>query len=326
MNRFEYVRAESVAEAVAALGERGAVLKAGGVDLVDRLKEGLVAPRRVVSLEAADLRTLRDDARGGLHVGALVTLAALEASPIVRGRYAALAQAAGHVATPQIRNQATAGGNLLQRPRCWYFRHADFHCRKKGGTTCYAQHGEHQLHAISGNGTCAIVHPSTLATALVALGAKVTLSGPRGPRTMALERFFSTPEHSLGAENVLAADEVLTALHLPAPAIGTRSVHWKQGEKESFDWAIAEAAVVLELAGRTCKRASIVLGAMAPVPVRARASEAMLQGKAIDAALAAEAARAAVAKATPLARNGYKVPVFEAVVARAILAAAGGAA
>ncbi len=326
MNRFEYVRAGSVAEAVVALGERGAVLKAGGVDVVDRLKEGLLAPRRLVSLEAGELRTLRDDARGGLRVGALVTLAALEAHPVVRGRYAALSQAAGHVATPQIRSMATVGGNLLQRPRCWYFRSADFHCRKKGGATCYAQHGENQLHAIAGNGTCAIVHPSTLATALVALGAKVTLQGPRGPRTMALESFFSTPEHSLASENVLAADEVLTELQVPAPAIGTRSVHWKQGEKESFDWAIAEAAVVLELEGKTCKRASIVLGAMAPVPVRAKAAEGLLLGKVVDAAAAAAAAKAAVAKATPLDKNHYKVQVFETVVARAIVAAAGGVA
>ncbi len=325
MNRFEYVRAGSVAEAVTALGEPGALLKAGGIDVLDRLKEGLVAPRRLVSLEAPELRTLRDDARDGLRLGALVTLAALEAHPAVRGRYAALSQAAGHVATPQIRNVATVGGNLLQRPRCWYFRHADFHCRKKGGATCYAQHGENQLHAIWGNGTCAIVHPSTLATALVALGAKVTLSGPRGPRTMALEGFFSTPEHSLAGENVLAADEVLMELHLPPPAVGTRSVHWKQGERESFDWAIAEAAVVLELAGRTCKRASIVLGAMAPVPVRAKASEAMLLGKVIDPEVAALAARAAVAKATPLDKNRYKVQIFETVVARAILRAAGAA-
>lgn len=324
MKPFELVEPTSLAQAAALLGP-GVALKAGGVDLLDRMKEGLESPRRLVNLRSvAGLDAIREE-HGALVLGPLVTVAALEAHPGVRARFGALAQAAAHVATPQIRNMATLGGNLVQRPRCWYFRSADFHCRKKGGDTCFAQGGENQFHAVFDNGRCAIVHPSTLATALVAYHAAVKLVGQKGERTLPLEQFFAPPDRDPTRENVLGADEIIAEVRLPAPAHGTRAAFHKQMEKESFDWALAEVAVVLELAGATCKRASIVLGAAAPVPWRARTAEAVLAGRHVDEHAALAAANAALQGATPLAKNGYKLPIFRAVVRRAILAAVGGA-
>ena len=326
MNRFEWTNARSVAEAVAQLGG-AATIKAGGIDLIDRLKEGLDAPSRLVNIRSiAGLDAIREVAGKGLSIGPLVTLASLDASKVVRARYTALADAAGHAATPQIRNMATAGGNLLQRPRCWYFRQEEFHCRKKGGERCFAQEGENQYHAVFGNDVCAIVHPSALAVPLVALGASLALTGKKGRREVELEKFFVTPEEDVRRENSIGPDELITEILVPQLPAGARTVYLKQGEKESFDWPVADVAVVLQMgtSGR-CERASVVLGAAAPVPLRAREAEAALTGRAVNEESARAAARAALRGATPLKENGYKLPIFEALVRRAVLRAAGGA-
>jgi xanthine dehydrogenase YagS FAD-binding subunit len=324
MKSFEWSNAASLDEAIAQLGP-GVVLKAGGVDLLDRMKEGLESPRRLVNLRTVGgLDAIADDKE--LVLGPLVTLAAIEAHAGVKKKWPALAAACAHAATPQIRNMATIGGNLVQRPRCWYFRSADFHCKKKGGDTCFALHGENQLHAVVANGSCAIVHPSSVATALVAYGATVTLKGKAGERQLALEQFFTLPDKDVHRENVLAPDEIIREVRLPAPAAGTRAAYHKQTEKESFDWPLADVAVVLELDGRSCKRASIVLGAAAPVPWRAKRSEAILTGRLVDERAAEAAANAALLDATPLGKNGYKLPLFRAVVRRTILATVGGGA
>jgi xanthine dehydrogenase YagS FAD-binding subunit len=320
MNAFEWTNATTVEEALGQLGS-GVAVKAGGVDLLDRIKEGLDAPRRLVNIR--NVKALRGIAADGdgLRVGPLATLAEIGEDRAVRERYTALADAASHAATPQIRNMATVGGNLLQRPRCWYFRSEHFRCLKKGGEVCYAQEGENQYHAIFGNTRCAIVHPSAAAVALVALGAKLELAGAKGKREVALEEFFVTPDTDVTRENSLAPDELITSIRVPAS--GMRSAYTKQGEKDSFDWPIAEVAVALDMDGERVRRASVVLGAAAPVPYRARAAEAALAGKAVDEATARAAAHAALEGATPLAHNGYKVQVLEAVVRRTILAAGG---
>ena len=325
MNRFEWVNVSSVEQAVRELAA-GAVAKAGGIDVMDLLKEHLIEPRRLVNL-----RTIRglDEIRDGddaLRLGPMVTLARLADDPAVRRRYRALADAAGHAATPQIRNAATLGGNLLQRPRCWYFRSEAFVCRKKGGDRCFAiaPTGENAYHAIFGNKVCAAVHPSATATALIALGARLRLHGERGPREAPLETFFVAPETDVMREHSLAPDgELVTEIIVPAPADGSSSAYIKQGEKESYDWPLAEVAVALEQEAGTCRRASIVLGAAAPVPHRARAAEKALVGRRIDENTAESAARAALEGATPLAQNAYKVQIFRTIVRRTILAALG---
>jgi len=321
MKSFEWVQPETVADAVAALGHPGAMPLAGGVDLLDRLKERLEAPSRLVSLrKLPGLGELKVEA-GVARIGANVTLARLAADPALRRSHPILADAAGHAATPQLRAMATLGGNLAQRPRCWYFRSETFPCRKKGGAVCFAQDGDSSLHAIFGNKVCAAPHPSTIATALVALGARVSIAGKRA-REVELAGFFVAPEADLAREVDLAPGELITGVTLPAAPANLRTAYTKQVAKQSFDWPIVDVAVALAMDGRTCRQATIVLGAVAPTPRRAAEAERVLAGAAVDVMAAGRAARAAVAGATPLAGNDHKVPILEAVVARTILAAA----
>jgi xanthine dehydrogenase YagS FAD-binding subunit len=313
--KFQWQDARTVQDAVAGLDGQ-AMVKAGGIDVMDRLKEGLDAPAKLVNIRTIPgLDQVREDA-SGLHVGPMVTLDQLDRHQAVRANYTALADAAGHAATPHIRNVATVGGNILQRPRCWYFRNEQFHCLKKGGDRCFAQDGENDYHAIFSNRICAIVHPSAVAVALVALGATLEATGKRGQRQIPIEQFFVLPDQDVHRENGLAADELLTAINIPKPASGSRSAYTKIGDRESFDWPIAEVAVVLGA------KPAVVLGAAAPVPWRAAGAEQLLAGKPIDEETARAAARAALQGATPLRNNAYKLPIFEAVVRRTILAAA----
>jgi len=340
MNRFAWVRPRTPAEATgaapavvadlmtlhspAASPAGSAVFIAGGIDVLDLMKENLLAPAKLVSLSGvAGLDSVAEDNKGGLRIGATVTLARLASHPLVRERYPALASAAGGSASPQIRNVATLGGNLLQRPRCWYFRAAEYRCLRKGGGHCFAIDGESQHHAVFGNRLCAIVHPSTAATVLVALGAVLELTGAEGAtRNVSLEDFLVTPDRDLQRENDLKPQELLIAILLPPVPASARMAHVKQGEKDSFDWPLADVAVALDFAADgPCTRAAIVLGAAAPVPHRAKAAEALLTGKRIDENLAREAGRAALDGATPLAKNAYKLPLFETLVRRAILQA-----
>ena len=350
MNRFSWVSAKTeseaasiastiVAEAMTGMDDhtgraKEAIVKAGGIDLLDLLKEGLLAPDTVVSLnEILGLDAIVDDVGGGLHIGAMATLASIAEHPLVQLRYPALAAAAATSASPQIRNVATLGGNLLQRPRCWYFRAAEYRCLRKGGERCFAISGESQYHAIFDNRHCAIVHPSTAATVLVAVGATIDLVNPGGEaartdaggevRRVALEDFFVSPDKDVTRENGLRSQEILTGIHLPPLASSVRMAHLKRGEKDAFDWPLADVAVVVDVAaGGSCRMASVILGAAAPVPYRAKVAERALIGRRIDANVAREAAQAALEGATPLAKNAYKLPLFETLVRRTILAAA----
>jgi xanthine dehydrogenase YagS FAD-binding subunit len=318
--RFEWSNARSIDDAIGQLNDK-TIVKAGGVDLMDRLKEHLDSPSRLVNIRTISGLDYVKEESGWLRIGPMVTLAAIAEHPVIRQHYAVLADAALNAATPQIRNMATVGGNLLQRPRCWYFRNEHFHCRRKGGDECFAQEGENEYHAIFDNEICAIVHPSAAACALTALGAKVQVKGKNGAREIALDDLFVRPETDVTREHVLKPDELLTEIRVPAPSDETRSAYTKVGQKESFDWPLVEVAVVLEPRGGAVKTASIVLGAAAPVPWRAAAAEKALTGKPLNEQSAREAATAAVQGATPLAQNAYKIPMFEAVVRRTILAA-----
>jgi len=343
MNRFEWASANvlgaaaragsvTVADAMRAQGTQSGtnavILKAGGIDLLDLMKEGLLNPRRIVNLRnIAELGRVVEESDGALRVGSMVTLAQLAEHPLVRNRYSALAQAAGQSASPQIRNVATVGGNLLQRPRCWYFRSLHHRCLRKGGEACFAFDGENQYHAVFGQNGCAIVHPSTPATALLAFNAKAELVNAQGNRrVVALEAFFLTPDKDIGRENNLKPGEILTSVILPQSKLGARSSYLRQGEQDSFDWPIAEVAVVVVLdAAGVCRQASVVLGAAAPVPYRAKKAESALLGTRISDAIVRRAANAAVADAAPLSKNAYKLPVFEALVRRTLLSAASAA-
>ena len=339
MNRFEWssarvlgaaTRAGSVTVVDAMLAQGGqpgtnaVILKAGGIDVLDLMKEGLLSPSRVVNLrDIPELGRIVEEADGTLRVGSMVTLAQLAQHPLIRTRYSALAQAAGQSASPQIRQVATIGGNLLQRPRCWYFRSLHHRCLRKGGEACFAFTGENQYHAVFGQNGCAIVHPSTAATVLVAFNAKAELVNAQGNRrVIALETFFLTPDKDSRRENNLKPGEILTSVVLPESMHGVRSSYLRQGELDSFDWPIAEVVAVVELdAVGVCRQASVVLGAAAPVPYRAKKAESALIGKRISDEIARRAANAAVSDAAPLSENAYKLPVFEALVRRALLSA-----
>jgi xanthine dehydrogenase YagS FAD-binding subunit len=328
MHACEWVDANSVEHAAALLAagspEQLVVAKAGGVDLLDLMKEGIVRPTRIVNLKSIrGLAEVGEGDSGGLTIGALATLAQIEASAGIRARYPALASAAEHAATPQVRNAATIGGNLLQRPHCWYFRSAHFH--EQGiDPAAAAVNGENQYHAIFDTGTSPMVHASTPATALVAYGAEVELTNRTGQsRTVPLARFLLPPNPERDRDAAIEPGELLTRVMLPPPGVGTRTAYHKQTERDSYDWPICDVAVVLQMDGAMAvQMATIVLGWVAPTPLRAIECERVLRGKRVTPELAREAARTAVAGATPLSQNAYKVPVLEAVVYRTILAAA----
>ncbi|MGA3400206.1 MAG: FAD binding domain-containing protein [Acetobacteraceae bacterium] len=339
MERFAWQSARSVAEAATLAGRTVAaamltdptqpaapdcvVMKAGGIDLLDLMKEGVLRPARLVNLrEIPGLDSISEDG-DGMRIGALATLEQIATHPMLRQRYTALADAAASSASPQIRHVATLGGNLLQRPRCWYFRSAAHRCARKGGNHCFAFTGENQYHAVFGQAGCAIVHPSTAATALAAFDARVELVNAQGAaRSMPFDKFVVGPDTDITRETDLRGGEVLTAVLLPPVPASARSVFFKQGEK-SFDWSIADVAIVLDRApdGR-CRHASIVLGAAAPVPWRAAQAEAALAGQMIDATVARAAGQAAIAGAVPLRHNAYKLPILATLVRRAVLQAA----
>ena len=215
--------------------------------------------------------------------------------------------------SPQLRNQGTLGGNLCQRPRCWYFR-GEFHCRRKGGDTCFAETGDSQYHAILGGHNCYIVHPSDTAAALVAYNAKVTIAGRTGSRQLPLSSFFVLPEKDILAENVLAPGELLTEVLLDPVEVGTRGVYRKVRERAAFDFAMAGAAIVLGIDDGKVRHPRIVLSGVAPAPWRAVDAEKAIDGKPLDAAAITAAAEAAVANAMPLADNAYKVPLVKGIL------------
>jgi xanthine dehydrogenase YagS FAD-binding subunit len=326
MRAFEYVKPMTVADAVRELGRSWADAKilAGGIDLLGELKEGIIAPQRIVNIKGiSGLRYIRFSEKEGLRLGALVTLEEIETHQVIRQRYTALAEAAHSVGTPQIRNVGTIGGNLCQRPRCWYYRDEHTKCLKKGGPMCFAYNGENKYHAILGGGPCYIVHPSDCAPALIAFRASVTVVSPRGQRTVPLEEFFVLPSRRLDHETILEPDEIVTEIRVPTPAPNTRSTYLKFKERDSHDFAIVGAAVVMRLKGKVCEDVRIVLSGVAPIPWRSPEAEAVLKGKAITPELAEQAGKAAVAKAQPLSQNAYKVPLTQAIVKQAVLRAAG---
>lgn len=325
MRDFEFVTPKGLREAGLLLVKHGerAALKAGGIDLVDLMKEGIASPSIVVNLlPLRTLESIEDDGARGLTIGPLATLARVADDAKVAARYPLLAAALGEAATPQLRNVATIGGNLCQRPRCWYFRSAEFACLKKGGDTCFAVDGDNRYHAIFGDGPCHIVSPSSAGLALVALGGTITVLGASGEKQIDAEKFFTMPDADVSRENALRPGEIVSGVHVPAPAAGTVSSYLKIREKESFDWPIAEAAVVLvKDGGGTVRSARVVLGAAAPVPWRAGEAEKKLVGRGVTEPSAAEAADAAIAGAKPMSGNAYKVGLLREVVRRAILQA-----
>lgn len=326
MKSFERLQPKSWAEAAQLLATAkekkiSSEAKGAGTELLDRLKEYNLAPDQVVDLRRLSAHSsIQKKSFGGVSIGALVTLA--NVADALKTDFPALADACLGAATPQIRNAATLAGNLCQRPRCWYFRSAEFQCLKKGGVECLAKSGENEFHAIFGNNTCAIVHPSAAGVALVALNARIETLAAGGGRTISAADFFQRPEVDIFTENALKSGELIVEIHVEKPQ-GLRSAYRKIKQKQAFDWPLADAAVAWRDVGGVATDVRIVIGSAAPVPWRAKAAEALVEGKKIDAALAARAGAAALEGATPLGKNAYKLPIVAAAVRRTLLASAG---
>jgi xanthine dehydrogenase YagS FAD-binding subunit len=324
MKRFSNANARDAQHAVALAGDakrsgRSAVFAGGGSDLLVLMKEQIVTADVVVRLATASgLDQAAARSGGGFIVGGQMTLDAIAGHAAIRRQYAVLAEAAGTVATPQIRNVGTLAGNVCQRPWCWYYR-AGFPCYKAGGNQCFSFAGENQFHAIFGGGPSYIVHPSDTAPALVALGAEFRLVGPAGERLVPASDFFVLPRQTPARENVLQDGEMLAAVQLPPPAAGMRSAYRKVMDREAWTHAVVSAAVVLAMDGDSCREARIVLGGVAPIPWRVSEAERLLAGQRLTPELASRAGEAAVAGARPLAKNAYKVPLTSGLVERTLL-------
>ncbi|TPK71411.1 xanthine dehydrogenase family protein subunit M [Mesorhizobium sp. B2-4-15] len=329
MNLFEYIRPASTAEAVTAASEPGAAYLAGGTNLLDLMKVGAIHPGRLVDVtRLPGLDRIEQLADGGMRIGAMVRNADIARDPIFAKAYPSVAEALLSGASPQLRNAATVGGNLLQRTRCAYFQDAASACnRRDPGAGCDAREGENRAHAVLGwSQSCIATHPSDFCVPLVALDAVVEIEGPNGGREVPLEEFHLLPGTTPERENVLGAGELITGLRLPADASGFRSHarYLKLRERTSFAFALVSAAAALRIEGETIRAARLALGGVAAKPWRARAAEALLTGAKPDAEIFAGAAEVALAEARPSGDNAYKIELAKRLVKRAFLLAAAG--
>lgn len=332
MRPFEYVSPKTQAQAFGLLGSSWGDTEviAGGSDLLALMKEDVVRPKRLVNIKAiGELHGIQRLKDGSWRIGALTTLGDLAELPAVQTglmkEYPAFAEAVGEAASPQIRSVATLGGNLCQRPRCWYFRNGlGLLPEDESGKDLVAA-GENRFHAILANeGRAKFVNPSTIVPILIAYQAKVQIAGPNGKREIPLEKFFTIPKTEDQREHDLRPNEIVTGVVLPASQ-GVKAAHYEIRQKAAFDWPLAVSAVALKMDGNKVSSARVVLGYVAPVPWISPEAEQLLTGKPIDEETAKAAAEAALKNATPLSQNGYKVQLAKVALKRAILKAGGAA-
>jgi xanthine dehydrogenase YagS FAD-binding subunit len=320
MPQFSYVRSKTLRDAFSHIAsDKTARIHAGGTDLLGCMRDHIFDVKKVVSISGVnDLKGIRQTS-SGLRIGALTTLTEIAENPVIRDRYPALAQGAALAASPQLRNQGTLGGNLCQKPRCWYYR-GEFHCLRKGGDMCFAAGGENHYHCILGGEECYIVHPSDTAPALIAYGAEVRIEGRKRKRNIPLEKFFVLPAEDVTRETILEPGEIVTEILLPQPAQQMKSSYRKVRARRSWDFAVAGVALALEFKGDHVSAARIVLSGAAPVPWRSKEAEDFITGKVLDESNAKKAGIAAVIGAQTLEHNAYKIPLFKGIVEEAFLA------
>lgn len=322
MHPFKMAQPKTVSGAISVLGEvaNATPLLAGGTDLLGEIKEGVRIPSMVVNLKSIpEMRQVNVNSKQ-IEIGALVTLSELLEHKELQQALPALMETLRMTAAPQIRNNATVGGNICQRPRCWYYRDASFNCLKKGGELCYAREGENEYHAVFDNATCNIVHPSNLAPVFMAHDATFDIAGPEGSESIPAAEFFISPEEEVSEETILMPQQVLTRVVIPRSGMTGLATYMEVREKQTFDWSLAGATVRLQMAGKKVQTARIILSAVAPTPLRREDLEKMLVGKRVTEKLIGSVCDAAVADATPLAQNGYKLSLIKAVLRRAIRA------
>jgi xanthine dehydrogenase YagS FAD-binding subunit len=321
MQPFEYANPATLQEALGMLGNKWGEVNvlAGGTDLISLMKEYIETPKRLVNIKGIKELGGIQSSKTGLRIGSAVTVEELLENAEVRKNFPSLTEAARGVSSPQIRNMGTVGGDLCQRPRCWYYRQGFGLLAMKDGNSLVPD-GENRYHAILGNGGPAyFVSASSFGPALVALGAKVRLASASGHREVAASKFFVTPQNENTRETALLPNEILTEIIVPHE--GTKNATYEVRQKQALDWPLAAASVALKMKGSTVSSAKIVLGHVAPTPWEATQAEQALAGKAVTAESAEEAAKAAVADAKPLNGNGYKVQLTRVAVKRALLEA-----
>jgi xanthine dehydrogenase YagS FAD-binding subunit len=322
MQGFEYANPSTLNEALSLLGSNwdDAHLLAGGTDQISLMKDYVHTPKRVVNIKnVKELHGISKTGQG-LRIGAAVTFDDLASNAIVRAEYPSIMTAVMGVTSPQIRNMGTAGGDLCQRPRCWYFRNGYGVLALMDGKSL-VPNGENRYHAIFGGGPAYFVSASSLGPALVALGAKVKIASAKGSRTVDVEKFFVAPNDPNTREIALQPNEILTEIVIPSA--GRKNATYEVRQKEALDWPLATASVALDMNGGSVRGGRIVLGHVAPTPWVATQAEKAMAGQSINESTAAQIAEAAVAGATPLSQNGYKVTLARVAVKRALLAAAG---
>lgn len=323
MEAFSYASPTTLAEATKALGSSwsDAQVLAGGTDLISLMKDYVVSPKTVVNIKGIKELGGIGKAQGGLRIGATATFDDLANNAMLRSEYPSIHTAVLGVTSPQIRNMATAGGDLCQRPRCWYFRNGYGLMGMKDGKSLIPE-GQNKYHAILGSGPAYFVSASSLGPALVALNAKVTLVGPSGKRSVDVAKFFIVPTDENSREIDLKPNEILSEIIVPSSG-GMKNATYELREREAIDWPLVTASVALKMAGGKVSSAKVVLGHVAPTPWDASKAAESLAGKAIDESTAEEAGKLAVEGAKPLSQNGYKVQLAKVAVKRALLAAAG---
>ena len=323
MENFEYANPKTVKEAAALLGQSwsDAAVLAGGTDLLSLMKDTVMIPKRVVNIKGIKELSGVGKASGGLRIGATATLDDLLNNAMVRSEYPSIHQAVQGVTSPQIRNMGTAGGDLCQRPRCWYYRGGNGLLGMMNGKSLVTA-GQNQYHAIFSEGPAYFVSASSLGPALVALGARVKLTSASGSREVALDKFFVMPANESAREIALLPNEILTEILVPASA-GAKNATYEIREREAIDWPLATASVVLKMNGSSIGSARVVLGHVAPTPYVATGAEQMLAGKSITEETAEQAGAAAVAGAKALSENAYKIQLAKVAVKRALLTASG---
>jgi xanthine dehydrogenase YagS FAD-binding subunit len=327
MKSFENVNVTSVKQATTLLQKfqqekKSAIVVGGGSEILQLMKERVVTPDYVVNLKTIPgLNSIKEE-RGGIRIGALTTLVEVEEHPAVREKFLILSEEAAEAASPQIRNAGTIGGNLCQRPFCWYFRSAHFDCLRKGGQVCYSVAGDSRYHAIFGGGPSFIVHPSDLAPVLVALDAQIKIVNAAGERIIPLEKFFVLPQVDFKHENILKPGDIVTEIFVPYPKSGSKGFYHKVRERLAWDHAIVSVATVVQSGGGVARDARVVLGGVAPIPWRAPKAEEFLRGQKIDDAAAQKAAEIALEGARPMKDNTYKVGLAKSLIQRGLLASA----
>jgi xanthine dehydrogenase YagS FAD-binding subunit len=322
MPSFEYARARSIDDAIDLLSVPNARIHSGGTDLLGCMRERIFPVERVVSLKGIrDLSGIADNGRE-VTVGALATITQVTTDPIIGSLFPGLAMAAGEVASPQLRNQGTVGGNLCQKPRCWYYR-GDFACLRKGGRECFAPGGENKYHAVLGGDNCFMVHPSDLAPMLVALDASVIVKGPKTTRRVPVESLHVRPADDPRKETVIAPNEVITAVVIPRPGNRHYSSYRKIRSRRSWDFALAGIALSLRFDGSRVAAARVTLSGAAPFPWRSKEVEDAINGHTLDDRTIAAAVGAVMKHAAPLSQNAYKVELFEGAIEEQLRRAAG---